>query len=276
MTTAVTPAADRGNQIDVTQREGIEHALTRVLESGYFRKCTQLSRFLRFAVTQALAGPDGVSKETLIGVEIFGRPPDYDPATDPVVRVEARRLRDKLAQYYRSEGREDPLRIDLPKGSYSPVFEAQCVREPTPRSIAVLPFADHSAERTLGALSDGLTARLIARLALHSGLRVVSSTSVFRFREHAEDPCRLGAQLHAELLLEGSLRKSGSRFRCDTQLISSSDGLHLWAGSFDCGSRSLFAVEDAFASGIGEGVSAASRANFHARPSAVQPYSDSQ
>ena len=255
MTTAVTLAPDRGIANDVIERQNVEQELSRILESICFRKCAQLSRFLRFAVNEALAGSNGVSKETLIGVEIFGRTPDYDPSIDPVVRVEARRLRKKLAEYYQSEGREHALRIELPKGSYLPVFEKQPGGVPAPRTIAVLPFADHSADQTLTALSDGLTTRLIARLASESGLRLVSIISVFRFKHRAADPRVLGNELNAELLLEGSLRRAGRLFRCDTQLISSADGLHLWAGSFDCGSRNLFAVEDAFATSIAAGVS---------------------
>jgi TolB-like protein len=258
MTTAVTSFAGPSNISDVPDREEIvrdqiEQALERVLRSGRFRKCTQLSRFLRFAVAQALAGQNGASKETLIGVEIFRRPPDYDPGADPVVRVEARRLRHKLAEYYVNEGRDDAIRIELPKGGYLPVFEVRSTAAQA-RSIAVLPFADRSADSTLEALSDGLTVRLIAKLAAFGMLRLVSSTSVFRFKRRTEDPRRIGAELNAELILEGSLRKAGTRFRCDTQLISSSDGLHLWAGSFDCGQRDVFAVEDAFAGSIADGV----------------------
>lgn len=233
----------------------VQRQLERVVKSDGFRKCPQLARFLRFAVDQALAGPHGVSKETLIGIEIFGRPPDYDPGADPVVRVEARRLRDKLAHYYITEGRTDPIRIQMPKGGYFPVFEAQPTGELTgARSMAVLPFADRSPNHTLEALADGLTARLIARLAACDGLRVVSSTSVFQFKNRSEDARRIGEELNATLLLEGSVRRAGKWFRCDTQLISVTDGLHLWAGSFDCGHRSAFAIEDEFADRIAEGV----------------------
>ena len=99
-------------------------------------------------------------------------------------------------------------------------------------SIAVLPFSGH-------ALSDGLTTRLIARLAACGAMRV------FRCKNQAEA---------VELILEGNVRRAGERFRCDSQLVSSSDGLHLWAGSFDCGDRDAFAVEDEFAGQIARGV----------------------
>ncbi len=200
---------------------------------------------------QALAGSNGVSKETLIGVEIFGRRPDYDPSCDPVVRVEARRLRAKLGQYYALEGSEDPVRIDLPKGGYLPTFQLRPAVD-APAAMAVLPFVCHP---KLESLSDGLTARLIAKLALANRWRMVSSTSVLQFKNRPQDARRIGRELNAGLILEGSVRCAGKRFRCDAQLVSASDGLHLWAGSFDSGSEDHFQVEDEFAGVIAEGIS---------------------
>jgi len=213
---------------------GIEKQLERISLSEEFRKCPQLVRFLRFAVAEALSGRDGGSKERLIGMEVFGRPADYDAGADPVVRVEARRLRRKLAEYYARAGCEDAIEIRLPKGGYLPAFETRA-RSMGKRSVAVLPFSGH-------ALSGGLTTRLIARLAASSALRV------FRFKEHAGD---------VEMILGGCVRQAGERFRCDSQLVCSSDGLHLWAGSFDCAQGDAFAVEDEFAEQIARGVSRA-------------------
>jgi TolB-like protein len=225
----------------------IEQQLDRITSSDTFRKCPQLLRFLRFAVTEALSGRDGGSKERLIGMEVFGRASDYDAGADPVVRVEARRLRRKLAEYYAAAGIDDPIEICLPKGGYLPVFELRASTA-IKRSLAVLPFSGHE-------LSGGLTTRLIARLAASSALRV------FRFRSHADD---------VELILEGTVRHAGERFRCDSQLVSSCDGLHLWAGSFDCANGDAFAVEDEFAGQIAAAVCAA----FSPRPSGPLPRED--
>jgi TolB-like protein len=215
----------------VSNPHDVEQQLDRISSSDEFRNCPQLLRFLRFAVDEALSGRDGGVKERLIGIEVFGRPADYDAGADPVVRVEARRLRRKLTEYYSRDGREDPLEIRLPKGGYLPMFEARSSTM-AKRSVAVLPFSGH-------ALCEGLTTRLIARLATCSALRV------FRFPNHAGG---------VELILEGNVRHAGKRFRCDSQLVSSSDGLHLWAGSFDCGDRDAFEVEDEFAGQIARGV----------------------
>lgn len=210
----------------------VEKQLERIAASEEFRKCPQLLRFLRIAVNEAISGRGGW-KERLIGMEVFGRAADYDAGADPVVRVEARRLRRKLAEYYARAGREDALEIRLPKGGYVPTFEKRSGG--AKKSLAVLPFSGH-------ALSGGLTTRLIARLAAGGTMRV------FRFKDHAGD---------VELILEGNVRQAGERFRCDSQLVSSNDGLHLWAGSFDCDTRDLFAVEDEFAEQIARGVNCA-------------------
>jgi len=95
--------------------------LARILASSGFAASERLSGFLRYVVEQALAGQ--AVKETLIGVEVFGRKPGYDPRLDGVVRVEAVKLRLRLREYYEIAGAGDPVRIDLPKGGYVPSFE---------------------------------------------------------------------------------------------------------------------------------------------------------
>ena len=100
----------------------IETQLRSILDSAIFRSSARHSRFLTFVVRKVLAGEADSIKEYPIGLEVFDRPPDFDPAADPVVRSEARRLRSRLADYYAELGRLDPIRIELPKGTYVPVF----------------------------------------------------------------------------------------------------------------------------------------------------------
>jgi Tol biopolymer transport system component len=96
--------------------------LESILASEVFSRSQQLRRFLSFIVEQRLAGQGHTLKESVLAHELYGKSTDFDGGTDPVVRVDARRLRDKLREYY--EGRSDPVVISLPKGSYVPVFEA--------------------------------------------------------------------------------------------------------------------------------------------------------
>ncbi len=105
--------------------EAVARQLEKILGSKLFRTSDRMSRFLKFAVVQAVQGKAADLKETVLGVEVFDRDASYDPRADPVVRVEARRLRDKLREYYESEGRADALVVELPKGGYAPAFRSR-------------------------------------------------------------------------------------------------------------------------------------------------------
>jgi hypothetical protein len=97
--------------------------LNKILSSTVFSNSRRAVDFLRFVVERTLAGEARYIKEYRIGLEVFGRNGSYDPKLDPVVRIEAGRLRSKLAEYYRNEGQNDPIQIELPKGTYVPVFQ---------------------------------------------------------------------------------------------------------------------------------------------------------
>ncbi|MGI8746432.1 MAG: tetratricopeptide repeat protein [Bryobacteraceae bacterium] len=113
--------------------ESVHAELAKILASHGFVNAERLSRFLRHTVEGALDGQTDRLKESLLGIEVFGRKASYDPRIDAVVRTEAVKLRARLKEYYESEGREDPVRIDLPKGGYVPVFHLR--EEP----VAALP-----------------------------------------------------------------------------------------------------------------------------------------
>lgn len=102
--------------------DDVRAELERVLASSVLRQSGRLSRFLKFVVEQHLAGNANQLKESVLAVEIFDREPSYDSHVDSIVRVEARRLRDKLDRYYLGDGSGDPIIIALPKGSYAPTF----------------------------------------------------------------------------------------------------------------------------------------------------------
>ncbi len=99
-------------------------SLERILSSDEFAQSPQLCRFLRHTVENRLAGNTEQLKESSIGVTVFRRGVDYDPKSDPIVRVQARRLRARLDSYYSRKGADDALRIVLHKGGYAPLFES--------------------------------------------------------------------------------------------------------------------------------------------------------
>ena len=110
--------------------ERSEEALRAVLKSQTFARSDKLQRFLRFVSDLAFRGEAGQIHEHLIAVEVFGRGEDYSPGEDSVVRRQAHALRRKLKDYYDSEGKDDLIQIELPLGSYVPVFRERC--EPAP------------------------------------------------------------------------------------------------------------------------------------------------
>src|SRR5262245_59689733 len=105
----------------------IREELERVLSGAAFARSERVSKLLRFLVERHIEGRDDELKESVIGVEVFGRKPDYDPKLDSTVRTEAVRLRARLNTYYSTEGSQDPLVIELPKGGYVPRCQARAV-----------------------------------------------------------------------------------------------------------------------------------------------------
>jgi Tol biopolymer transport system component len=118
-----------------TQRVRLQ--LDRILSSAAFAEAERASRFLRFVVERKLEGHAGEIKESVIAVEVLGRTPTFDSKSDPIVRVEAGRLRDRLSSYYEAEGGADPVLISLPKGRYVPDFTERYPREAS-RNAGVL------------------------------------------------------------------------------------------------------------------------------------------
>nr|WP_156134842.1 hypothetical protein [Methylobacterium sp. ZNC0032] len=114
--------ADDPGRLDVRAAAIIRAGLDRVLVSDAFRAAPQLSAFLSFVVERTVEGRAAELKGYTIAVEGLGRSADFNPQLDPIVRVEAGRLRRALAQYYAGDGRGDPVQISMPVGGYVPVF----------------------------------------------------------------------------------------------------------------------------------------------------------
>jgi Tol biopolymer transport system component len=106
--------------------------LDRILGSATFAEAERGRKFLRFVVELALAGRVDEIKESVVAVEVLGRATSFDPRTDPIVRVEAGRLRSRLTTYYQSEGLSDLVLVDLPKGGYVPQFQERQLPEQSP------------------------------------------------------------------------------------------------------------------------------------------------
>src|SRR5262249_9581592 len=110
--------------------ERVREELNRVLSSHEFRTSKRSQDFLRYVVDHTLAGRGDTLKERTIGMEVFGRPASYDPSDDATVRVKAGEVRKRLGLYYSDQGAQDPIRIELPSGTYVPEFHAAAPKAP--------------------------------------------------------------------------------------------------------------------------------------------------
>jgi len=284
-----TPDAGGQRPTDPLSSSVIRQHLARVLASPALAGAERLSGLLRFIVEETLNGRQALLKEMRIGLDVFGRKAEsYDPAFDPIVRVQMGRLRSKLRGYYSGPGRSDRLRIDIPIGSYVPsitsIGEAPALFAPAPMQspaddhrIAVLPIVNMSADEENQYFCDGLTEELINHLAQIRQLRVVARTSSFQFRDAARDIREVGRLLDVSKVLEGSVRKAGNRIRVTVQLINVADGCHLWSERYESDLSDIFAIHEHISSAVQRALQrevlvAAPGAPIHQRPQRIDAY----
>lgn len=122
------------------EKSAAQEQLERLLSNPYFSHSRRFPSFLRYVVDKTLTGQEDALKERTLGIEIFGRQPDYDTSSDPIVRVTAAEIRKRIAQYYQEPGHENELRISLLAGSYVPQFHPPtAVRDEAPPQVVPEP-----------------------------------------------------------------------------------------------------------------------------------------
>lgn len=137
--------ADRTEEDPAPTGDEVRAHLQKLLESRDFESSARNRRFLQYVVEETLQGNGGRIKAYNIAIAAFDRGEDFDPLTDPIVRIEASRLRRSIEHYYLTAGKDDPIRIDVPKGSYVAVFaRAAPAEEPRPQVPVDRPRADQA------------------------------------------------------------------------------------------------------------------------------------
>jgi hypothetical protein len=166
-------------------RELVRQQMERLLETSHFRNSRRYPALFRFIIEEALAGRGEYLKERLIGVQVFGRPADYDTAADPVVRVTIAEIRKRIAQYYHDEAHDNEMRIELMPGSYEPEFRPgrdgkleHIVAQPQAHHEVDLP-AESARQSDIAARSHEITSQIpelhtpetapVSHVAEHSG-----------------------------------------------------------------------------------------------------------
>jgi TolB-like protein len=225
--------------------EGIRRELDRLLNSKTFRRSGRLSAFLRFSV-EAVLGGRGRLQEYEIGIVVLDRTRDFDPRIDPSVRVQAHRLRSKLRQYYKTEGRYDPLEITLPLGTYSPVFRP---RQPDVErrfySIVVVPFTnlDSRNEKHPDQFDKGLTEELIHVLAQSREWKLVVA-GVQEASGCYSLPEEIAKASGASAIVRGTVRRwRNDMFRISVGIFLS-DATLVWSEMFDISAEDIVSAQE--------------------------------
>ncbi len=249
---AIAEMSNGSDEKAVAQRD-------RILESRAFRQADRLKRFLGFIVTETIAGRSERLKEFVIGVEVFGKDQSFDPRNDPIVRVQARRLRALLARYYREEGQDDDLLIEMPKGGYAPIFKP-ARNSPTKRSLTpiivsrntvlVAPFSDNSPEGNQKYFCDGMSQEIIHALAKVEAVRVAAWN--FGDQGTDSDPREIANRLNAAMIINGSIRKAGQQVRVTANLVDTVSGCYLWSMSLDGKVENVFGIQEEVARAIAD------------------------
>ncbi len=235
----------------------VRQQLERILDAETFRQVDRLRRFLSFVVLESLAGRQDDLKEYVVGIQVFGKETSFDPRSDPVVRVQARRLRARLVKYYSEEGQADEVLIELPKGGYSPLFsrrEPGAARRRTlgasivnRNTACVAAFADHSATGDLAYFCRGLRDEIINRLSSLENLRVLAWDGVENGGRRHGQPAG-----EAAVIITGSVRTAAEQVRVTAQLLDGATGCYLWSTSIDGSSSETFETQERVAAAVAE------------------------
>ncbi len=239
---------------EVDPRSGLAHVairaqLDRILTHREFHATDKMRDFLRFVVEEKLAGRASRLKGYTIATRVFARGDDFDAAQDPVVRIQAGRLRRALERFYLVAGGRDPIVIDIPKGRYIPYFRAQNaaperrrsrssmdagkpVGSPTGPSVAVLPLVNLSDDPEQRFFTVGLVEDLATELSRFQDIAVISCHQEPKPGVLPADPVELGRTIGARFILQGTVRRDPQTVKVAMQLIDTTTGKQVWAEAY--------------------------------------------
>jgi adenylate cyclase len=207
-----------------------------------------LCSFLRFVLDETLAGRGNDLKGYTIGVEVLGKDKDFDPEQDSLVRIHAGRLRRLLKMYYLEEGKDDPIMIDIPKGSYqveinyktgldvehgpeagtSAGTTLQPAIEPT---VAILPFKNLSGNPGNDYFAHGLSEEISIELTKYEDLRIISCWN--RPESDIENMNDLYSRFGAHFLIDGGVQLNDNYIRVFIKLIDTVTNEQIWAKKYN-------------------------------------------
>ena len=256
------------NSTEEVSSQAVAAQLERLCGSATFRNSSRLCRFLRYTVESAMRGEGETLKEYVIGTDVYDRRHPYHPSQDSIVRTEAKRLRNKLKEYYETEGLEDEVLIYYRTGNYRPIFRRSESRSDTIKmpaektaaapneespgvTIAVLPFRYQEEDTEAAAIAAGITDDLIFLITSTDGCRVIASQSVALVQSRTSDVSLLSSVLNVDQIITGSVRRDATQVRVSVTGVHPS-GLETWSERFDftTNKNDLMTLEEQTASAI--------------------------
>ena len=215
--------------------------LRRILDSSAFGATQAQRAFLEFVVEKALAGESEEIKGYTVATGVFGRREDFDQATDPIVSIQANKLRRALEHYYLVAGKKDPIRIDIPKGSYVPSFTERSgvpadssfgsggrgitwVDDDWP-AVVIRPFQNLTNDPDLDYMAIGLSTELAMEITRFQDIRVLVRGPQGCGRREEDTGARFA--------IDGSIRKDPAAIKVAVQLIDLASSIQMWGDMYE-------------------------------------------
>lgn len=232
--------------------EQVNEQLNRILTDPEFRATEAQRAFLSYVVDKVISGKSEDIKGYTIATQVFGRRDDFDQATDPIVSIHANKLRRALEHYYLVKGVSDPLRIEIPKGTYVPTFYANIqsvqpetfpARKKVPVEtswpvVLVMPFENHSNEPDLDLLTVGLQTELVQEITRYMDIRVLMYPGNVGGRRITDSGARF--------MLGGNILKDPGGIKVMVNLTDTQTGIRLWGDVYqsDYDAAQLFSFQE--------------------------------
>jgi len=237
-----TPDKKQEGPCQTVPGDEIRAQLQRLLASTAFRATEAQRSFLSFVVEKVLAGESDEIKGYTIATQVFGRREDFDQSTDPIVSIQANKLRRALEHYYLTAGQQDPLRIGMPKGTYVPTFERQTAVQSgagRPKDRAEADLLESAWPTVLVQLFQNLTGDPGLDYIAH-GLATELATEITRYQDirvlmvNAAIPGKRASDSGARFTIDGSVRKDAHGIKVAVGLNDTRTGIHLWGDTHRC------------------------------------------
>ncbi len=228
----------QAHKLSLPSHKVISHQLESMLASPDLNATPQQSALLKYVVNQTLAGNADRIKGYTVATEVFGRRSDFDQSIDPIVSIQAARLRLALERYYETAGKNDPIRIDIPKGGYVPAFNEQLPSDQpitaeqaapvgvmqTWPTVLVRRLANLTANPEDDFLSIGLTAELAHALGHYREIRILEALH----RDQKSPP----PEADIDFIIDGNVRRDPAGVKVTIRLSDVKTGLQIWSGKY--------------------------------------------